>query len=113
MELHRTVHETFDASCNLSRTPRTASINLLLISVAVFTLCFAFPAMAQSGLEGRITETINALVRVVNILIVGFVVWSGFLIAKGESSGFHRLIYGVVGLIVANGAYVIINYFTY
>lgn len=69
--------------------------------------------MAQSGLEGRVVQTINALIRIVNILIVGFVVWAGFLIAKGESSGFQKLIYSVVGLVVANAAYVIINYFTY
>jgi hypothetical protein len=84
---------------------------LLLLTGCV--LIFTIPAMAQSGLEGRITQTINSLVRIVNILIVGFIVWSGFLIAKGDGSGFQRLIYGIVGLIVANGAYVIINYFNY
>src|SRR5665811_957325 len=89
---------------NFFKLPKTAPTNILLVMFAILSLCYAFPAMAQSGLEGRITETINALVRIVNVLIVGFVVWSGFLIAKGESSGFHRLIYGIVGLIVANGA---------
>jgi hypothetical protein len=86
--------------------------SIFFVYIAI-TLIWTSAAWAQSGLEGQITETINALVRVVNIIIVGFVVWAGFLIAKGESSGFQRLIYGVVGLIVANGAYMIINYFTW
>lgn len=68
-------------------------------------------AFSQSGLEGRITQIIADLVRVLNVLIVGFVVWAGFLIAKGDSSGFTRLIYGVVGLIVVNASYLIIGYF--
>lgn len=109
--MSRTKHRV--ESGNFSALPRSTFCDILLVTFAALVLCYALPAMAQSGLEGRITETINALVRVVNVLIVGFVVWSGFLIAKGESSGFHRLIYGVIGLIVANGAYVIINYFTY
>jgi hypothetical protein len=75
-------------------------------------LLIAVPCFAQSGLESRITETINAMVRIINILIIGFVVWSGFLIAKGEGSGFQKLMYSIVGLVVANGAYMIINYFS-
>jgi hypothetical protein len=67
---------------------------------------------AQSSLEGRITTTIGLLTRIVNVLIAGFIVWSGLLIAKGESSGFQKLVYGVVGLIVANAAYLIVNYFS-
>lgn len=86
---------------------------LVLSSLFLVFLFFAAPAMAQSSLEGRITGTINLLVRIVNILIIGFIVWSGFLIARGEGSGFQRLIYGVIGLLVANGAYVIVNYFNY
>lgn len=80
---------------------------------AVFTLifCFTFQVMAQSGLEGQISDTIGNLVRIVNILILGFVVWSGFLIAKGDDSGVTRLIYGVVGLVVVNAAQLIITYF--
>ena len=83
--------------------------------IAVFgalLILFALPAFAQSGLEGRITQTINSMIRVINILVIAFVVWSGFLIARGESSGFQKLIYSIVGMIVANGAYMIINYFT-
>lgn len=77
----------------------------------VVNLSFATLALAQSGLEGKINETILDLVRIINILIVGFVAWSGFLISKGDSSGVTRLIYGVVGLIVVNASYLIINYF--
>jgi hypothetical protein len=70
------------------------------------------PAFAQSGLEGRITDTITGVVRILNVLIIGFVAWSGFLIAKGDGSGFTRLIYGVIGFIVVNASYLIINYFS-
>ncbi len=96
----------------MDRTRINSHRALTITACAIFALFLSCPALAQSGLEGRITETINALVRVVNILIVGFVVWSGFLIAKGEGAGFQKLIYSIVGLIVANGAYMIINYFT-
>ncbi|RME14428.1 MAG: hypothetical protein D6797_08865 [Bdellovibrio sp.] len=82
---------------------------LTFIGLAIF---FHFPAWAQSGLEGKINETINDLIRIVNLIIVGFIVWSGFLIAKGEGSGLTRLIYGIVGLVVVNAAYLIINYFS-
>ena len=68
------------------------------------------PAFAQA-LESRITQTIEAMTRLVNVLIVGFIVWSGFLIAKGDGNGFGRLIYGVIGLFVANTSYLIIGYF--
>ncbi|MBK8205048.1 MAG: hypothetical protein IPL83_02615 [Bdellovibrionales bacterium] len=70
-----------------------------------------FVALGQSGLEGQISDTINSLVRIINILIVGFVVWSGFLIAKGDGSGVARLIYGIIGLVVVNAAQLIISYF--
>jgi hypothetical protein len=82
----------------------------VLAAALVFTM--VTPAFAQSGLEGRITETIGDLVRIVNILILGFVAWAGFLIAKGDGSGLTRLIYGIVGLIVVNASNLIINYFS-
>ncbi|MCB0390897.1 MAG: hypothetical protein KDD58_06395 [Bdellovibrionales bacterium] len=82
-----------------------------ILYMIVVNLSFATLALAQSGLEGKINETILDLVRIINILIVGFVAWSGFLISKGDSSGVTRLIYGVVGLIVVNASYLIINYF--
>ena len=83
---------------------------IVLLGIGFFCLVAADPAMAQA-LESRISQTIEALTRLVNVLIVGFIVWSGFLIAKGDESGFGRLIYGVVGLVVANASYLIINYF--
>jgi uncharacterized membrane protein YozB (DUF420 family) len=83
---------------------------MALICLGLFCLMAAHPAMAQA-LESRISQTIESLTRIVNVLIVGFVVWSGFLIAKGDESGFGRLIYGVIGLVVANASYLIISYF--
>lgn len=92
---------------------KAISFGTSLIVLGLFLLFMtAYPALAQSGLEGRITQTINSMVRVVNVLVIGFVVWSGFLIARGEGTGFQKLIYSIVGMIVANGAYMIINYFT-
>lgn len=88
----------------------TASLAAAALLLTI--ICLSTPALAQSGLEGRINQTIDQLIRIVNVLIAGFVVWAGFLIAKGENSGFQRLIYGVIGLIVANASYVIINYFS-
>lgn len=82
----------------------------VMVSLAILTVpvsCFA-----QSSLEGRITETINQLVRILDLLILGFIAWSGFLIAKGDGSGTQRLIYGVVGLIIVNASYMIIQYFS-
>lgn len=78
----------------------------------MFVFLMAWPALAQSGLEGRIYRTINDLVRILNVLIIGFVAWAGFLIAKGDGSGMTRLIYGVVGLVVVNAASLIIYYFS-
>lgn len=83
----------------------------LFLLTLIFVLFFSYPLFAQSGLEGRINVAILNLVRVINILIVGFVAWSGFLIAKGDGAGVSRLIYGIVGLVVVNSAYMIINFF--
>jgi hypothetical protein len=96
------------------KTDRTLgrSNKKVLAVVVLATLHIALPLFAQSGLEGQITETIGDLVRIINILIVGFVAWAGFLIAKGDGSGITRLIYGVIGLVVVNSAYLIINYFS-
>lgn len=84
---------------------------LIALLVAFTNIAFVFPSIAQSGLEGRITTTIDELVRVINVLIIGFVAWAGFLIAKGEGSGMTRLICSIVGLVVVNAAYLIINFF--
>jgi hypothetical protein len=81
------------------------------LSIILLVLFICCSSMAQTGLEGEISYTIDNLVRIINILILGFIVWSGFLIAKGESSGVSRLIYGIVGLIVVNTAQMIITYF--
>lgn len=83
----------------------------IFFSIVILILCLSSTLMAQSGLEGQISNIITNLVRIINILIVGFVVWSGFLIAKGDKSGVTRLIYGIIGLIVVNAAQMIINYF--
>lgn len=73
---------------------------------------FFIPAtLWAQGLEGRITDIISDLTRILNVIIVGFIAWAGFLIAKGDGSGINRLIYGVIGLVVVNASYLIINYF--
>lgn len=92
---------------------KNITLKVFICKAFVFALCFGFPlvVMAQGGLEGEISNTIGHMVRIVNILIVGFVVWAGFLIAKGDGTGVSRLIYGVVGLLVVNTAELIITYF--
>ncbi len=58
---------------------------LFFIGVGVFCLVAVEPSVRQA-LESRISQTIESLTRLVNVLIVGFIVWSGFLIAKGDES---------------------------
>lgn len=85
----------------------------LAAAMIAILLLSSLPAFAQSGLEGRIYNTINDLVRILNIIIIGFIAWAGFLIAKGDGSGIGRLIYGVIGILVVNAANLIITYFNY
>ncbi|MCB0362648.1 MAG: hypothetical protein KDD35_07995 [Bdellovibrionales bacterium] len=88
------------------------NISFLFFVSFFFTFSMlGFEVLAQSGLEGQIYNTINDLVRIINVLVVGFIVWAGFLIAKGDGSGVARLIYGVLGLVVVNSAPLIISYF--
>lgn len=89
---------------------RYLPLTAAMIAILLFS---SFPAFAQSGLEGRIYNTINDLVRILNIIIIGFIAWAGFLIAKGDGSGIGRLIYGVIGILVVNAANLIITYFNY
>jgi len=96
---------------NKNNYVRSIRHTLFIAVVVLLFFWISSPAIAQGSLEGRINETINDLVRIINILIVGFVAWAGFLIAKGEDSGVSRLIYGIIGLVVVNTAYLIINYF--
>lgn len=90
---------------------------LQLFKYLYFSMCFLFIfffssyLLAAGALESKIFDTISDLIRIINILIVGFVAWSGFLIARGDSSGMTRLIYGIIGLVVVNSAYMIIYYF--
>lgn len=84
----------------------------LLLLILILSLCFlSSVSYAQTGIESQIRNTIYSLVRLLNIIIVGFAAWSGFLIAKGDGSGQSRLIYAVVGLVVVNSSSLIINYF--
>lgn len=84
----------------------------LIFFIFFLILClFTSVSYAQSGIESQIRNTIYSLVRLLNIIIVGFAAWSGFLIAKGDGSGQSRLIYAVIGLVVVNSSSLIINYF--
>ncbi|MDB5038592.1 MAG: hypothetical protein JWQ35_2120 [Bacteriovoracaceae bacterium] len=76
----------------------------------VVSICFPIMTMAQS-LEGRIETSIDRLIVLLNLLLVGAVAWSGFLLARGEQTAVTRLVYSVVALIVVNSARLIINYF--
>lgn len=81
------------------------------IAIGTTLLFYSLHCFAQSGLESEIRQAIFSLVRILNIVIVGFAAWSGFLIARGDGSGQTRLIYSVIGLIVVNASNMIINYF--
>lgn len=86
--------------------------SLLLIMTIFLVLCFfSSESYAQAGIESQIRHTIYSLVRLLNLIIVGFAAWAGFLIAKGDGSGQSRLIYAVIGLVVVNSSSLIINYF--
>ncbi len=106
-ELNTGVNMTFDWARRIQA--KQTQVRFVLITITMMLL--ATPSLAQSGLEGRIVTTIGLLTRIANVLIAGFIVWAGLLIAKGESSGFQKLVYGIVGLIVVNAAYLIVNYF--
>lgn len=81
-----------------------------ILILGVFTV---FEPLLAQGLESRIESVIASLQTILNIVIVGLIAWSGFLIAKGEGTGISRLIYGILGLVVVNAAGAIVRYFLF
>lgn len=67
--------------------------------------------LADSSATGVIDDTIRKMVTILNVLIVGIMVWSGFLLARGDSSAVQRIIYGIIGLVVVNSAEALLNFF--
>lgn len=85
-----------------------------VLFIGLFLVCLSPPCLAQyfgGSLESRIISTIEALVRIINIILVGVIAWAGFTLARGDTSGIDRLIYAIIGLIVINSSQLIINYF--
>ena len=66
--------------------------------------------MAQEAV-GVIQTTINKMVNILNVIIVGIMAWCGFLLARGDSSAFQRIIYCVIGLVVVNSADALVHFF--
>lgn len=81
-------------------------------SVFILMLVLLLPSvlMAQE-IRTTIMSAINNMQIVLNLLIVGLLAWSGFLLAKGDGSGVQRIIYCVIGLIVVNSADAILRFF--
>jgi hypothetical protein len=78
-------------------------------------LAFIFLApklLYAQSLQGRILATIDNLITIVNLLLIGAIVWAGFLMAKGDGSGVQKLVYSIVGLIVVNSSRMIVEFFT-
>jgi hypothetical protein len=85
---------------------------IFLISIAVILLLTVNDLHAQS-LQGRIADAIDRIIIVLNLLIVGAIAWTGFLLAKGEQHAVSRLIYCVVALIVVNSARLVVDFFLF
>lgn len=88
------------------------SLTRSLSFLAVFTLLLTVTdALFAQSIVGVINSAIGNMVTVLNVLIVGVIAWSGFLLARGDASGVQRIVYGIIGLIVVNSARVLIEFF--
>jgi hypothetical protein len=83
-----------------------------MCALYIASVSILLPVVVQAqGLEGRINDAVYRMITILNILLVGAIAWSGFQLAKGESSAVTRLLYTIVALIVVNSARLIIDYF--
>ncbi len=88
------------------------SLTQTTIAFFLFTMALAIEqVLADSSATGVIDDTIRKMVTILNVLIVGIMVWSGFLLARGDSSAVQRIIYGIIGLVVVNSAEALLNFF--
>lgn len=89
-------------------TKGSTSGAFFLLSLAYFMQTEVLVAQAVVGV---IDTTIVRMTTILNILIVGVMAWSGFLLARGDGSAVQKIIYGIIGLIVVNSARVILQFF--
>jgi len=91
------------------------NVNMKSTQAAFFLLTAAYFIQTEflysQSVVGVIDTTIGKMVTILNILIVGVMAWSGFLLARGDGSAVQKIIYGIIGLIVVNSARVIIQFF--
>lgn len=80
----------------------------LMVVISIFATMTELMAQAATGV---IDTTIQKMVTILNVLIVGIMAWSGFLLARGDSSAVQRIIYGIIGLVVVNSARVFLDFF--
>mgnify|MGYP007071008218 CR=1 FL=1 len=92
----------------IKRTMKRATTTILV--VLLIAIVVMEPVWAQS-LIPRIDSAIRQMVLLLNVLLVGALAWSGFLLAKGDGAGISRLIYCVMALIVVNSAQLILDFF--
>ena len=90
---------------------------------AIVTYSFAFMFLAAivviagttslwaAELDSVVRQLTANMVSLLNVIIVAIMAWSGFLIARGDSSAVQRIIYGVIGLVVLNSASAIVDFF--
>jgi hypothetical protein len=91
---------------------RSREIRFALVFLAGLLLSPVLLYAQGGALQTQILETISRLVSVINVLLIGVVVWAGFLIARGDGTGIQKLTYSVIGLVVVNSARYIIQFFT-
>lgn len=91
---------------NINKISKIAFFHLLgLLFFVASEVCYA------QSVIGIIDTTIGRMTTVLNVLIVGVMAWSGFLLARGDGSAVQKIIYSIIGLIVVNSARVILQFF--
>lgn len=100
----------FEALLKLFPSKRCFCVVGWLIVAAVCLIYFSHAVEAQA-LEARISDLISNLIRILNLVLVGAIAWTGFLMARGDATALQRLMYAVIGLVVVNSAELIIEYF--
>lgn len=86
-------------------------ITLFTIS-AIALVALTSDALFAQQVLGIMQRTIDNMVTVLNVLIVGILAWCGFLLARGDGSAVQRIIYLIIGLVVVNSAHYILNFFS-
>ncbi len=82
---------------------------VLLLTFGIPSDVLAVPSAGPVG--GIISDLTTKMVGILNVIIIAIMAWSGFLLARGDSSAVQRIIYGIIGLVVVNSAETILRFF--